>query len=324
MARPADEAVHELWLPAGTDPVLVHRLVDDRYPHSRRIDDPDRPGRWSLSRWSTLSTPEIDPSGHVVWTVRTLRERDEPPLPGTTDPDGLYRVFPNGRPVLEEGRVVASLLGLARRLGGELLLDVGPDGSGRVLRPDPLARIDLSVYSVVAITPEVLAAVVAAVEPSAKVAMDGTPWHGPMFEPGDPYAEPQTEFLAAIGPAQRAEAAAFSDAYDAATLAQPDGVDAYSVEVDLDWAGTLVVEAHAEEALPPQLTKLGWDEPIAYDVRWLPDDAEQAELDAPSGAYRHARATALPRLLAVTKAVAQAAVGRVVDADGFSVDPHSL
>lgn len=325
MARPPDAgAVHELWLPPGTDPVLVHRLVDDRYPHSRRIDDADRPGRWSLSRWSTLSAPEIDPSGHVVWTVRTLRERDEPPLPGTTDPDGLYRAFPQGRPVLEEGRVLTALLGLARRLGGELLFDVGADGSGRTLRPDPLARIDLSVYSPVAIEPEVLVAVIAGVEPTAKIAMDGTPWKGPMFEPGDPYAEPQTDFLAAVGPVERAEVAAFSEGYDAATLAQPDTLDAFAVEVDLDWAGLVVVEAHAEDQLPPQLRGLGWIEPVAYDVRWLAVESEQAEVDAPSGAYRHARATALPRLLAVTKAVAQAAAGRVVDADGFSVDPHLL
>lgn len=327
MAWPGESqpgAVHELWLPPDTDPVAVHRLVDDRYPHSRRIDDPDRQRRWSLSRWSTLSAPEVDPSGRIVWTVRTLRERDEPPLPGLTDPDGLYRAFPGGRPILEEGRVVASLLGMARRLGGELVLDIGPDGTGRLLRPDPLARINLSVYSTVGMTPEVLAAVVAAVEPTAKLAMEGHPWRGPLFEPGDPYAEPQTEFLAAISPAERARTAAFSEAFDAAALAQPDAVDAYAVEVDLDWAGVLVVEAHAEDNLPPQLRTLEWTEPVAYDVRWLPVDAKQAERDEPSGAYRHARATALPRLQAVTKAVAQAAAGRVFDADGFSVDAHSL
>ncbi len=238
MARSAPSgAVHELWLPPDTDPVLVQRLVDDRYPHARRIDDPTRPGRWALSRWSTLSAPEIDPSGRVVWTVRTLRERDEPPLPGTTDVDGLYRAFPDGRPILEEGRVVAALLGMARRLGGELLLDVGPDGSGRVLRPDPLARVDLSVYSVVGIEPDVMRAVVAGVEPTATVAMEGAPWCGPMFGPGDWYSEPQTEFLAAVSPAQRAEVAAFSDAFDAEALAAPDTLDAYAVEVDLAWAG---------------------------------------------------------------------------------------
>ncbi len=325
MARPAHTGtVHELWLPPGTDAVLVHRLVDDRYPHARRIDDPDRPGRWALSRWSTLSAPETDPSGRVVWTVRTLRERDEPPLPGTTDVDGLHRAFPDGRPVLEEGRVVAALLGLARRLGGELLFDVQPDGSGRALRPDPLARIDLSVYSVVGIEPEVMRAVVATVEPTAATAMEGTPWSGPMFDPGDPYSEPQTEFLAAVSPAERAEVSAFSEAFDAAALAGPDTLDAYAVEVDLGWAGLIVVEAHAEDDLPPQLRSLGWVDPVAYDVRWLAVEAEEAERDAPSGAYRHARASALPRLRGVTKAVAQAAAGRVVDGDGFSVDAHSL
>lgn len=327
MSWPADAdsgALHELWLPPDSDPVAVHRLIDDRYPHSRRIDDPDRQRRWSLSRWSTLSAPEIDPSGRVVWTVRTLRERDEPPLPGTTDPDGLYRAFPRGRPVLEEGRVVASLVGMARRLGGELLLDIGPDRTGRVLRPDPLARINLSVYSTVGMTPEVLAAVVAEVEPSAKLAMEAHPWRGPWFEPGDPYAEPQTEFLAAVSPAERARTAEFSEAFDAEALAQPDAVDAYAVEVDLDWAGSLVVEAHAEDDLPPQLRTPAWAEAVAYDVKWIPEDAKQADRDEPSGAYRHARATALPRLQAVTKAVAEAAAGRVVDADGFSVDPHAL
>lgn len=308
-----DGAVHELWCPPGTQPGVVDRLVLARYPRSR-IDRHER----VLTRHSTLSGPRRDLHDQMVWTARTLRERWDAPLPGLTDPLGLYRVFADGMPVREERRVLDLLVGVARRCGGSLLVD--PDGAApRPLPVDPLGTIDLRVLSPVALDPHQVLAAAARCEPTAHLAMDG--YH---FEP-DPMLEDDLPVLVrAMGRHDRAEAAAYSDEHDRRALAEPDSLDAYAVEVPLGGLGTLVVEAHAEDEPPPLLRERGWPDVLAYEVLWVPADPSQAETDRPDEAFRAARVAVRPRLGAVARAVAELAPGEVLDADGLPVNRYAL
>ena len=113
-----------------------------------------------------------------MWTARTLRERWDAPLPGQTDPHGLYRVFADGMPDREERRVLDLLIGIARRCGGSVLVDAGTE-TPRPLPVDPLGRLDLRVLSPVALDPhQVLAATSA-----ERAHSHGSPWTGYEFVP---------------------------------------------------------------------------------------------------------------------------------------------
>ncbi len=77
----------------------------------------------------------------LAWALESPVERDEAPLPGLSDRDGLTRAFPQGLPVSGERRALDLLLALARRLHGA----VRCAGRGTLLRPDPLAWPGLDV-----------------------------------------------------------------------------------------------------------------------------------------------------------------------------------
>ncbi len=307
------EAVHELWCPPGTDLDAVDRLVLARYPGSW-LDGDVR----VLTRHSTLSAAELDPRDHLVWTARTLRERWDAPLPGQTDPHGLYRVFADGMPDREERRVLDLLIGLARRCGGSVLVDAASDHP-RPLPVDPLGRLDLRVLSPVELDPHQVLGAVARAEPTARLAMDGYD-----FVPDRMREEDLPDVVRAMGRHDRAEATAFSHARDEEALAGPDVLDAYAVEIPLGGLGALEVEARAEDDLPPLVRERGWSDVVAYDVRWLAPDPRQADTDAPVEAFRAARVAARPRLRAVALAVAELAPGEVLDADGLPVDRYAL
>ncbi len=308
-----DRATHELWCPPGTLPGAVGRLVLARYPRS--VADGDAR---ALTRHSTLTGPRRDLHDQLVWTATTLRERWDPPWPGQTDPHGFYRVFADGMPDREERRVLDLLLGLARRCGGSLLVDV--DGSHRVpLDVDPLGRIDLRVLSPVALDPHQVLAAAAAHEPSARLAMDGAD-----FVPDPMHEDDLPEVVRAMSRHERAEAAAYSAEHDRRALAEHDSLDAYGVEVELGGLGTLVVEAHAEDDPPPVVRERGWSDVLSYDVVWVPPDPRQAETDRPDEAFRAARVAVRPRLGAVARAVAELAPGEVLDADGLPVNRYAL
>jgi hypothetical protein len=305
--------VHELWCPPGTPALTLDRLVLARYP-SAQVDGDRR----VLTRHSTLAGPRLDARDELVWTARTPRERGDAPRPGQTDPHGLYRVFPDGMPDREERRVLGLLLGLARRTGGSLVVDVGTD-QPRPLPVDPLGRLDLQVLSPVALDPHQVLAAARSQEPSARLAMDGAD-----FVPDPMPDEHLPELLRRMSRHDRAEAAAFSEVHDRAALAGPDVLDAYAVDVPLGGLGTVVVEAHDEDDPPPLVRHRGWREVLSYDVRWVPVDPEQAETDTPDEAFRAARAAVRPRLGAVARAVAELAPGEVLDADGLPVNRYAL
>ncbi len=308
------QAVHQLWLPAGSNGAAVEQLVVSRCPGSVRTED-----GLSISRHSSLVFPACGARGALVWTARTLRERDEPVRPGRTDPDGLYRVFAQGMPLREERRVVDLLLGLARRLGGGLLVDVDENG-GRPLPVDPLARIDLRVLSMEQLSPEMVRAAVVTHEPTARLAMDGVEWEGPLVDrSGDPGA-----LVARMSAQELARVDAVCSASDARALAHGDVLDAYALEIDLDADGVLVVEAHAEDDPPPQVLALGWTDVVAYDVRWVARDETEAESDVPDERHCAARAAVRPRLHLVARTLVEMASGMVLDASGFVVDRYEL
>jgi len=248
----------------------------------------------------------------------TLRERWDPPWPGQTDPHGLYRVFADGMPEREERRVLDLLLGLARRCGGSLLVDAGSERPV-VLEVDPLGRLDLRVLSPVELEPHQVLAAVSAHEPAARLATDGAD-----FVPDPMHDEDLPDVVRQMSAHARAQAAAQCDEHDRIAMSGPDSLDAYAVEVPLGGLGTLVVEAHAEDDLPPPVRQLGWPDLIAYEVRWVPVDPAQAESDVPDEAFRAARVAVRPRLGAVTRAVAELAPGEVLDGDGLPVNRYAL
>jgi hypothetical protein len=310
----AERSGHELWLPAGTRLGDVTRLVRTRYPAATPTAD----GGLTLTRHSVLSAVEEAVRGQLVVTVDTLRERGDAPLPGQVDPVGWYRVFPDGVPEREERRVLDLLVGVARRLGGSLVVAT-PDGRGASLAVDPVGTIDLRVLSPEALDPHQVLGATRAVEPTARLAMDGV-----AFEPQPVPEHDLPDLVRAMDPAERARVEAFSRRADERALAAPDVLDAYAVEVPLDDLGTVVVEAHLEDDPPPLVRARGWPDVLGYEVRWLPVDPLQAETDAPDDDFRAARAAVRPRLRALARAVAELAPGELLDADGFPVDRWSL
>ena len=308
------QAVHQLWLPAGSNGAAVEQLVRLRCPGSVRTDD-----GLSISRHSTVTSPAHGARGALVWTARTLRERDEPVQPGRTDPDGLYRVFARGMPVREERRVVDLLLGLARRLGGGLMVDVDEAG-GRPLPVDPLARIDLHVLSMQQLSPEMVRAAVLTHEPTARLAMAGVEWQGPLADRSSDHGA----VVFGMTAQELARVDAVCLASDTRAMAHGDVLDAYAVEIDLGAGGVLVVEAHAEDDPPPQVLAQGWTDVIAYDVRWVARDETQAESDVPDEDHCAARAAVRPRLQRVARTLVELAPGMVLDASGFVVDRYDL
>lgn len=310
---PDGRVAHELWCPPGTDLQAVQRLVLARYP-TATLDGDER----VLTRHSRLSAPERDDRDRLVWTASTLRERSDAPLPGQTDPHGLYQAFPNGMPVLEERRVLDLLIGVSRRCGGSLVVDVEGEHP-RDLPVDALGRVDLRVLSPVELDPHQVLAAVGGVEPTARLAMEGFD-----FEPDPMVADDLPEIVRGMSRQDRLEAAAYSQVHDEAALAAPDLLDAFAVEAPMGGLGTLVVEAHAEDDLPALVRLREWPGVIAYEVRWVPPDPVQAETDRPDEAFRAARVAVRPRVRAVTRAVAELAPGEVLDADGLPVDRYAL
>lgn len=309
----AGRVAHELWCPPGTPLDAVQRLVLARYP-AATLDGPDR----VLTRHSRLSAPERDDRDHLVWTARTLRERSEPPWPGQTDPNGLYRAFAGGMPVLEERRVLDLLIGVARRCGGSLVVDAEGEHP-HDLPVDRWGRLDLRLLSPVELDPHQVLAAVSGVEPTARLAMGGFE-----FEPAPMDTDDLPQLVREMSRHERLEVTAYSQLQDETALGGPDLLDAFAVQAPLGGFGTLVVEAHAEDDLPALVRLRGWPGVVGYDVRWLPVDPSQAETDRPDEAFRAARVAVRPRVRAVTRAVAELAPGEVLDADGLPVDRYAL
>jgi len=312
---------HLLLLPDEPPETVVLGLVRARHPEVASTGD----GGWRLGRWSVLRGPLLldtaaaagagvpDP-WRCAWVLECPVERGDPPLPGTTDREGLHRAFPEGLPVMAERRTLDLGLALARRLEGAVRV-VG----GALLRPDPLSWVDRTVYSPHWASPQDLLDVAGLAAPGAELATDADPWTGLRSEAVE--ALEATDARDAPAPDLREALHRAADEHDAAALAGEDVLDAYAVVVDLPSGGVVQLEVAGAPEPPAVLRGVPWaDEAVTYTAAWWPEDPASAEHEVPAPDVRAARDEAASVVVALTDAVAAAVGGVVVDADGFPVD----
>jgi hypothetical protein len=319
---------HMLLLPEGTEAQDVEALVVTKHPESTW--DPD--GALRFGRHTTLVGPIVmdavtaalvdAPAGWpLAYTLRAPVEREDPPMPGTSDPEGIFRAFRDGMPTRAEARSVDLLLAVARRLGGAVRIA----GSGVVLRPDPAARVDLVVHSPYWLDPQTLLGVVQQHEPQARLALDRADWSGP---PVGIIDEPPDEASLELTVEQRAVLHARADQFDAEALADGDAVDGYGIVADLGHDGrygSLDVVVYAQEEKVPALAGLEWaDRVVSYQVHWNPPEEDQLWLEHPNSEHVAARSVASTAIGLVASAVVEAADGLLLDSDGFIVDRYDL
>jgi hypothetical protein len=317
---------HLLLLPAHIPPEDVEALVLTRYPEMEKAED----GAMRFGRHTGFAAPLIlaDPESvdstaerPLVYALECPVEREDPPMPGTSRPDGLHRAFPDGMPTRAEARAVELMLAIARRLDGAVRIA----GSGVVLQPDPHSRIDLTVYSPYWLEPEMVLWAVKSQEPTARLALEGEQWEGP---PDGLVDRPADEASANLREELRVGVHAAADRYDAAAMDAPDVLDAFAVVVHLGpdgRHGLLEVRVHPVEETVPALAGQDWaDQTIAYEVHWSPPDERQAALEHPSTDYLMSRDIAATSVGLVASALVDVAEGVLVDADGFLVDRYDL
>lgn len=383
---------HLLLVPEDVAAEQVAAFLADRISGADLIGDAEvRTGRHSnltgpyeLSHEDAVAA-QVPLPWTVVYALAAPVEREDPPLPGVDDSDGMAFAFPTGMPWREEGRGLELLVSLARRLRGA----VRPAGGDTLIVPDPERAVDFVVHAPVWLEPDVLLGVVARELPAARLAVEGEEWFGPT---DDVYTGEAVADLTGDDPLDEEdleEIHALADEIDMAKLAEQDTIDAYAVVAPLpdspvvavdgltpvDWFGTGVVETVKTGIMPavdttaidaidpvtdddlpdddprrPLLSDLApndgdvevlvrladrtepvvlaqpWaDHPvITYEVRWQCPDPAARERRIPGQAYLDTRARVKPVIAAITRAVAEATHGVVVDEDGFSVDRYTL
>ncbi len=316
----AHAASHLLLLPDDLPETVVTGLVRARHPDVASTGD----GGWRIGRWTTLRGPLVldaaaatgagvpDP-WRCAWAVECPVERGDPPLPGTTDREGLHRAFPAGLPVMAERRALDLALALARRLEGAVRV---AGGSSALLRPDPDSWVDRAVLSPYWVDPEEALVVARSAVPSTELATEGVVWEGMRAEA---LALLEATDLADAPPGHEREALhRAADAHDAAVAAADDVLDAYALVVPLPGGGVVQVEVAGVEEPPPALHGVPWaGDAVAYSAVWWPEDPASAEHEVPAPDVRTARARAGAVVAALTGALSEAVSGVVVDADGF-------
>lgn len=319
---------HLLLLPDDTVPLDVEALVFTRYPDATVTED----GALRMGRHTVLTGPivmdrhaaaaaRVPAPWSLAYALDCPTERGDPPWPGVTDPDGVYRAFPDGLPDRAEGRAVDLLVALARRLGGAVRVHT----TAVVLTPDPEVAVDVVVHSPYWLDPETLHQAVAASFPEARLATEGEPWLGP---PEGIVDEPPDEAAAALPIEKRVALHAHADRLDAEAMAGEVVLDAYAVVLDVSATadeGLVEVLVHVAEEPPAAVAGLEWAaSAVTYEVRWAPPDEAEARLEAPGGAFVAMRRRAHALVLDVARVVIEATDGVPVDADGFLLDRYSL
>lgn len=317
-------ARHVLELPPEVNAGDLFDLINQIHPAVPPVPPLDDSGVPITTR-SELQGPDALPGVGTSWRFVTPRQRGEAPEPGSIDPDGLYFAFEEGLPEDEELRIVLLMLGLARRLDGVVTFDT-QDTSGAVqIEPDPDIRIDLVVWSLVSLSPEELLNVIASVESTAALAGPDTGFTG---------AAPEPELLE---PEEHAAVHAAARALDARELGQAETdqfttvlvplvdtetEDLDTKEADDDLLVVLAGPADTELGLPRGVTKP--DGYHRYEIRWSPVEDSQLFTDVPEPGFVESREFAQFRLQVLTRALATAVDGIIVDTDGFSVDRYDL
>jgi len=329
-ADPQGRSRHVLVLrgEVGTD--AVEELARARFAAARweSVPDDGAPGVLRLSRHSVLRGPfavgraesmdlQLPAWCELAWVAHSPRERGEPPWMVGGDREGLKRVFAAGMPVRDEGRVVEWLVAAARHLAGAVRFG----DPGAVVVPDPLATVDMTVFSGVWLEPEAALLVARGVASQARLATEAADWAGP--------ARVDLREIG-VAPAPEAERAALhadADAADLAVVGGPDVLDGYGIEIDLDMEidGAIAIEVFGEEDLPPAIAAEPWasEGVIAYRVAWLWDDEDEAHAERPSMSYRVARARAADLVTDLVRALlAATAPALPLTPDGFPSSPH--
>jgi hypothetical protein len=328
---------HLVLVPVDTDPELVDRMVRYRSHHARLLET----GSGWLARSSSITGPyplspqdaaalHVPEHWQLAYAVHTPIERDPRAFEDIGDPQlraWWMRAFPTGKPFREEGEAVDLAIALARHLGGAFR----PAGGTFTLVPDPNRGVDLTVWSTLPLGPDPMLLVVQPVLPGAhlqgaeqpdwgvqRANSDTMPW---TLDVDDPVTLDVAE---ALTDERWAEVEHLSMQHDAHALAADEGLDGYAIIGRDD----VRLEAMAEDAVPPwveqRLGTASTDLVVTFSVRWLPANRTMLEAEELSPILRREREHARQRVRAVTRAVAEAVSGVIMDDEGFEVDRYSL
>ncbi|HEY6794964.1 MAG TPA: hypothetical protein VI248_09820 [Kineosporiaceae bacterium] len=325
-------AMHLLLVPSTVHPDDVSDLVRARVPGS----DLGRTGVATLGRYSRFSGPyqlsmeeAVDAAVPMPWTVAYALnapcEREDPPLPGLDDRDGLARAFPHGLPWREEGRALALLVALARRVHGAVRVS----GGGGLIQPDPDRAVDIIVHSPYWLDPEVLLGVVQRALPTARLEIEGVDWSGPS---DDAYSGALVAGYLAQNPLSNqalADLHHLADREDMRVLAGEDVIDGFAIAGELGpygGDGAVEVLVHVGREREPAVAGHPWAASpfVTYEVRWASTDWEERERRLPSAGYLASRERVQPVVRAVARLIVEATGGVVTDEDGFWVDRYLL
>lgn len=325
-------AMHLLLVPSTVHPDDVCDLVRARVPGSEL----GRTGQALFGRHSAISGPyelsmedAVDAAVPMPWTVvyalSAPIEREDPPLPGVDDRDGLACAFPQGLPWREEGRTLQFLVALARRLGGAVRVA----GGQGLIQPDADRSVDVIIHSPYWLDPDVLLGVVQRVLPTAQLEIEGAEWNGPA---DDAYSGAlASPYLATepLSPYDLTQLHHLADADDLDVMASDHVIDGFAVAGDLGRHGedgAIEVLVHIGREREPAVADQPWaDQPfVTYEVRWAPLDWEERECRLPSTPYLASRRRVQPLVRDLARLIVEATGGVVTDEDGFWLDRYSL
>lgn len=305
---------HLLALDADVEPSDVETLVGNIQPGRHAgASTPGLPAARSLrlSRHSTLVGPigvdaglgeELGLDEQAGWVFALLAPTDReptPPPPGWPGRDSLAPFFPRGLPDRDEGRGLALLFALARRLhGGVRLADehrtVGGAERSTVIYPDPLEHVDHRVFSHYWLAPDVLLKRLRTVAPQAAI-----PQMAPLLDFDASGAE--------IPPDEKIV------------------LDGYAVEVELHADGFIEVGVILEEEVPAVVAAHSQGPQVCYQLRWFPPGDETGEApDQQDPAYLASRAHAGAVIEHLTAVLLRSTGGIALDYDGFLVAESQL
>lgn len=210
----------------------------------------------------------------TAWALGRLDGRPDVrgPRPASyDDPDGIARVFAAGLPEGDELQVVLWALAVARRVGGALLV-----AGSEVLRPDPSAGVDLTLWTSRVLTPADLLAAVRTLVATAQPTAEG----------------------GSVG-------------------------SVYRVVAPTPYDGTTVADVVRAESWP-RAAAHEQGRPVAYRLRWVPQDEEELLVEQPSGVHVIARARMRVLHARLVLELRRRAGGTVLDDDGFVVTDQAL
>jgi len=322
-------AQHLLLCPTTVDLEVVDTLVRDRLPHSDLFNT----GEVQLGRHSRITGPyqlsmedAVDAGVPMPWTVcyclHAPVEREDPPLPGVDDRDGLTHAFPDGLPWRDEGRALQLLVSLARRIGGAVRVA----GTLQLIQPDPERAVDYVVHSRTWLEPDVLLGIVSREMPGAVLAVESEQWPGP---PEGAYTG--EILLDDIGRSplssqdlERLHAAA--DVRDRKMLADDDVIDGFAIVRDFGPDGVVEIQVHLTDIDDPAVMGQPWagEELVTYEVRWQVADPQDRETRYPPEGFRASRNRIAPLVARTTRSLVEAVGGVVLDEDNFGVDRYTL